>query len=51
LLAEDTLERNVAILHRMLFQWALLEVPPQGIDHAQWSGALNCAVHELFRAP
>jgi hypothetical protein len=51
LLAEGTLERNIAVLHRMLFQWALDVAPPQGIDHAQWSGALDGAVHELFRAP
>ena len=51
LLADDTLERNIAVLHRMLFQWALDVAPPQGIDHAQWSGALDGAVHELFRAP
>jgi hypothetical protein len=50
LLAEDILERNVAILHRMLFQWALDLVLPQGLDHAQWSCALDRAVHELFRA-
>ena len=35
LLAEGTLERNIAVLHRMLFQWALDVAPPQGIDHAQ----------------
>jgi hypothetical protein len=51
LLAEGTLERNIAVLHRMLFLWALDVAPPQGIDHAQWIGALDGAVHELFRAP
>jgi len=51
LAAEDTLERNVAILHRMLFHWALTVVPPQGVDHGQWSEALDRAVHDLFRAP
>lgn len=51
LLAEVALERNVAILHRMLFQWALGEAPPPGIDHAQWSSALHHAIHDLFPAP
>lgn len=51
LLADDTLERNIAVLHRMLFQWTLDVAPPQGIDHAQWNGALDGAVHELFRTP
>jgi len=50
-LADDTVDRHVAVLHRMLFQWALDMTPPQGIDHVQWKGALDQAVHELFRAP
>jgi hypothetical protein len=50
-LADDTVDRHAAALHRMLFQWALDMAPPQGIDYAQWNGALDQAVHELFRAP
>jgi hypothetical protein len=49
--ADTALERNIAVLQGRLLHWDTELTAPQGIDHAQWTDALNGAVHELFQAP
>lgn len=48
--AAETLARHIGSLHHMLFPWALSLGAPEGVDHADWTAALDQAIHALFAA-
>lgn len=46
--AREKLARHVGGLHHMLIPWALSSPVPDGIDDAEWTAALDHAIHVLF---
>jgi hypothetical protein len=48
--AVERLARHVGSLHHMLYPWALGSAAPDGVDHAEWSAALDEAIQVLFPA-
>lgn len=48
--AEEMLARHVGSLHHMLYPWALSSPAPDGVDHADWTAALDRAIRVLFPA-
>jgi hypothetical protein len=48
--AEELLARHVGSLHHMLYPWALSSAAPDGVDHAEWTAALDRAIRVLFPA-
>jgi hypothetical protein len=48
--ADERLQRHIGGLRQMLLPWALRSAAPAGIDHAEWTAALERAVRQLFPA-
>jgi hypothetical protein len=48
--AEEMLARHVGSLYHMLYPWALGSPAPDGVDHAEWTAALDRAIRVLFPA-
>lgn len=48
--ADERLQRHIGGLRQMLLPWALRSAAPAGVDHAEWTAALERAVRQLFPA-
>jgi hypothetical protein len=42
------MERHLGGLRQILITWALGAPPPEGVDHASWTAALERQIRALF---